>query len=357
MTTTTANVIYIGNFSSGLPDIDPNGTGSAENANALVSMTFDKTDMKMEQLTYHDGNSDGFVPFDGATGAGGEYVSYDLGGGTTAEPIDQAVWYDVTLTLSGGGTMNTSVMVIQTPSGETFVNEFSASLDGLTITDLQFTGVNNNLFGQTHTSRSIDGTVVCFAAGTLVRCPGGERPVEDLRPGDDVLSQSGAAQRILSMIHTPDGGFGANAPICFAPGAIGPGMPNRELRISPQHRVLCASQLVERMFSVPEVWLPAKRFLDLPGVTQDQGQPPVSYYHIELARHDVLIAEGAPVESCLIGEQARKALPKSALKLFPATASPCRPVPDGHKQRNFVVRLKKNCKPINDGNRLSLTPA
>ena len=45
--------------------------------------------------------------------------------------------------------------------------------------------------------------------------------------------------------------------------------------------------------------MPAKELLNATTIRQDTAAARVVYYHVELARHDVIFAEGAPVETYL----------------------------------------------------------
>jgi hypothetical protein len=72
-----------------------------------------------------------------------------------------------------------------------------------------------------------------------------------------------------------------------AAGAFGPGAPSRDLFLSPDHAVFVDDMLV-----------PIKELLNGTSIRQvDRGV--VTYFHVELAQHDVLLAEGLPAESYL----------------------------------------------------------
>jgi hypothetical protein len=79
------------------------------------------------------------------------------------------------------------------------------------------------------------------------------------------------------------------APVRIAAGALGGGLPRRDLRVSPEHGLL-----------LDRVLVPARLLLGLPGVAQDGPWRRLArYVHLELDRHDLLLAEGAPAESWL----------------------------------------------------------
>ena len=76
-------------------------------------------------------------------------------------------------------------------------------------------------------------------------------------------------------------------PVRIRAGAFGAGMPHTDLFLSPDHAVHVGNVLVPAGYLINGttiVQVPADR---------------VDYYHVELPRHDVLLAEGLAVESYL----------------------------------------------------------
>lgn len=134
---------------------------------------------------------------------------------------------------------------------------------------------------------------VCFAAGTLVATARGEVAVEDLRVGDLVVTVGGdaALQPVVWLGHTrmniarhPNPA--AAAPILITAGALADGVPHRDLRVSPEHAMFLDGCLV-----------PAKHLVNGASIVQEVWCPEVTYWHVELATHSVLVAEGALSES------------------------------------------------------------
>lgn len=162
--------------------------------------------------------------------------------------------------------------------------------------------------------------VPCFTAGTLIACPGGLRPVEELGPGDLVLTRDHGARAILWSGAARTAGTGAFAPVRFAPGALG---NVRDLFLSPQHRVLLSGWRVKLLFGEDEVLVAAKDLVGAPGITREE-RADVTYVHLLLASHDILEAEGAPAESLHLGPYIAGQLPAPARAeietLFPALA-------------------------------------
>ncbi|WP_289043695.1 Hint domain-containing protein [uncultured Aliiroseovarius sp.] len=211
---------------------------------------------------------------------------------------------------------------------------------------------------------SIDvATVVpCLVAGTMVATPDGARPVQDLGVGDLVLTADHGAQPIRWI-----GGRELNLrdlllspklhPVRIKAGALGQGMPTRDLCVSPQHRMLVRSPVARRMFGGDEVLIAAKKLVGMPGIYVDDVSESVTYYHVLLDDHQVIFAEGAPTESLFTGPQALKGLGKAAydeiVTLFPELAEPTyRPAmarlsPTKGAQINTLVRRHvDNDKPL-----------
>lgn len=70
----------------------------------------------------------------------------------------------------------------------------------------------------------------------------------------------------------------------------------RDLIVSPQHRVLFQGYRAELLFGESEVLVAAKHLIDGMDVTQDEAES-VTYVHILFDQHEVIFAEGAATES------------------------------------------------------------
>lgn len=203
------------------------------------------------------------------------------------------------------------------------------------------------------------GLVMCFAAGTRIcTVEGREQRVETLRPGQNVRCNDGTSQKILWVGSSPVtqaqlARHSELRPIRFAAGSLGSGLPRRDLWVSRQHRMVVSSAIVERMFGVRDVFIPAFRLVGLPGIDVDLGSREVTYIHLLLEGHQVVLAEGAPSESLLLGDQAVSTLsPFAAAELYHSfmdtafEVSPACPIPPGQRQRQLVERHRKNGKPL-----------
>ena len=168
-----------------------------------------------------------------------------------------------------------------------------------------------------------DDDPVCFVTGTLIATPEGARPVEDLRPGDLVLTADHGAQPVLWCASSPIPAAGDAAPsrrpICIRAGAFGPGRPARDLLLSPQHRVLLRAPLLALCHGVAEALAPVHALAPhyaAPAHTLPEG---ARYHHILLPAHAVLLANGLPCESLYPGGVALASLGRAARRrLFAA---------------------------------------
>ncbi len=134
--------------------------------------------------------------------------------------------------------------------------------------------------------------VPCFAAGTRIDTPRGSVPVERLRVGDEVRLAHGGAARVRWLgrrtLRTAGHARPADVmPVRIAAGAFGPGIPRRAVMLSPDHAVYVGGVLI-----------PVRYLLNGATIAQCRVRW-VTYHHVELDRHDVLLAEGLPAESYL----------------------------------------------------------
>ena len=129
--------------------------------------------------------------------------------------------------------------------------------------------------------------VPCFAAGTRILTAAGEVAVEALRVGALAPVGSGALRRVRWIGRTCVSGDNAAAPVLVRADAFAPGAPVRAVALSPDHAVCVEGALV-----------PARLLVNGTSIVRAQRQS-VVYYHVELERHDLLVAAGLAAESYL----------------------------------------------------------
>lgn len=165
----------------------------------------------------------------------------------------------------------------------------------------------------------------CFTRGTLIDTPHGPRPVEELRAGDEVLTVDMGVQRILwagsKRIDLTGAASDARLrPIRVTAGSIAPGVPERDLLVSPMHRILIDGPEAQLFFGQSEVLAAAKHLVNGDTIYVDP-QDEVEYIHLLFARHQILTSEGLVSESFYPGGVGLSAFDIAAreevLSLFP----------------------------------------
>ena len=155
----------------------------------------------------------------------------------------------------------------------------------------------------------------CYAAGTHISTPDGDMVVEELAVGDTVFAQFAGYTTIKWIGHRhvhcsrhpkPERVW----PVRVQAGAFHDGVPYRDLWLSPDHAVF-----------VDGVLIPVRLLINGTTIMQ-QAVERVTYFHVELPRHDVLLAEGLPAESYLdTGNRAMFADAGVAMMLHPDFAT------------------------------------
>jgi hypothetical protein len=233
-----------------------NGVGIAfAGAGGLLDFTADSSTVLTGELT---SIISGF-------GSGASIVEF---GALIYNPLDTESYDDGALTIADGTTAIAELALDASPDYGGF-NLMAGPADQLEVT-----------------------AVPCFAAGTRLLTDRGAVAVEALEIGDHVLTADGGSapitwtglRRVDCHRHCEPG---AVLPVCVAAHAFGEGLPARDLFLSPDHAIFAENVLV-----------PIKHLVD-GGAIRQVDMARVTYVHIELARHDILLAEGLPVESYL----------------------------------------------------------
>ncbi|WP_300018826.1 Hint domain-containing protein [uncultured Roseobacter sp.] len=149
-------------------------------------------------------------------------------------------------------------------------------------------------------------TPICFTPGTLIATPQGERLIEDLRPGDKVITRDNGIQDIswkgtrgLTGVELTR--HSHLKPIRISKGALGGGLPERDMLLSPNHRVLVCSDKTALYFEEREVLVAAKHLTGMPGIKTAEV-PWTTYIHIMFAQHEVVLSNGTWTESFQPGD-------------------------------------------------------
>ncbi len=141
----------------------------------------------------------------------------------------------------------------------------------------------------------------CFAAGTLIATPRGEMSAELLKAGDKVVTRDNGIQQIRWV--------GQNAlswrdlqtlphlkPVLIREGSLGDGLPDRDMMVSPNHRILVSNQLTALHFDESEVLVAAKHLIGGLGMREINSFG-TTYIHFLFDRHEILLSNGCWSES------------------------------------------------------------
>ncbi len=183
--------------------------------------------------------------------------------------------------------------------------------------------------GTTMTFSEIENVIPCFTPGTTIATPRGERLVEELQVGDKVITRDNGIQEIAWVGHKAMNGrqLAANPhlkPILIKAGSLGQGLPERDMLVSPNHRVLVASDKTQLYFEEREVLAAAKHMTGADGIHAVNVMQ-TTYVHFMFERHEVVLSNGAWTESFQPGDYSLKGIGNSQrneiLELFPELAT------------------------------------
>ena len=218
---------------------------------------------------------------------------------TTTFPVGTQVQAELTQTFSNG--FETVAIRVNTPAtrlvtvGYTFIDP-----GGNPTVPPPGTELGTVTGGSSNGTTPID-EVACFTDGALLRTGRGDVAVEHVAVGDLLWTKSSGLCPVVWIGHQhisrADLWLNRNIrPVLLFPEALG---ANRRLLVSPQHRFLIGGPMVQLLFGVEEVFVPAIAYCDV-GLGR-QVLPPngVTYRHVGLEPQAAIYAEGIWTESLL----------------------------------------------------------
>ncbi|MDT8326628.1 MAG: Hint domain-containing protein [Roseovarius sp.] len=171
--------------------------------------------------------------------------------------------------------------------------------------------------------------VTCFTQGTAITTLAGKRPVETLRPGMRVLTRDRGFQPVIwsgrrcieaqELAATPD-----LCPVLIHKGALGSGLPERDLLVSPGHRMLSTDPAHRAPTGETETLIEARALLGRPGITRARPAQ-LCYIHLAFDHHEIILSENTWSESFHIGPVTALALSSDHRSHLLATC----PAPNG----------------------------
>ncbi|KIN65227.1 putative hemagglutinin/hemolysin-related protein [Sulfitobacter noctilucicola] len=251
---------------------------------------------------------------DTMTGGAGQDVFEDVGPGDVIDGGSGPVDMD-TLDLTGSKPEGGSFDIVFTSDDEEdgVVNYFDA--DGEDAGQLVF--------------EEIETIIPCFTPGTKIATPKGERLVEELKVGDRVITRDNGIQEIrwVGARDMTGAEFEKAAhlkPVLIRQGALGNDLPERDMMVSPNHRVLVANDKTALYFEEREVLVAAKHLTGLEGVDIVDVSH-TTYIHVMFDQHEVILSDGSWTESFQPGDMSLagigNAQRQEILELFPELAT------------------------------------
>ena len=215
--------------------------------------------------------------------------------GTLAGPGTVSLAAGITLDVASTGTLAAPVTGL---AGGTIELAGTAATYGalsggmLTLTGGPTLAVPGLAYARVSQANSNTYITACFASGTKIQGELGPVPVEALRQGDRVLTASGRLAPVRWLGHRrTDLARHPNPhdvmPVRVRAGAFADAAPARDLILSTDHAVFVEGRLV-----------PIRHLVNGVSIVQET-RPAITYWHVELDRHDIILAEGMPCESFL----------------------------------------------------------
>jgi len=218
-------------------------------------------------------------------------IDSPAGGTFAASPV-----LDFHAFFSGAGsvTQQGQILAIRANGGNT---QDSTTLTApLGASSIAFSISTSTIFGIGFVLQNLTTDIACFLAGTRISTPSGFVEVQELRVGDEILTAKGGRpsrvkwlgqQKISPDLLRPE----QVNPICVTAGALGAGVPSRDLFLSSDHALFVEGMLVNAGALVN-----GGSIYQLGRMTKN-----FSYYHVETEAHELLLAEDCPAETYLDG--------------------------------------------------------
>jgi hypothetical protein len=190
---------------------------------------------------------------------------------------------------------------------------------------VDFLDANGDLIGSLQFS-GIEEIIACFTAGTRIAALGGEMAIEDIAKGTKILTRDHGYQTVVwtgsremnlaELVKNPD-----LRPVRIAAGALGPNRPQRDMMVSPKHRILFIGPRAEILFGEAEVLILATHLVGQPGITRAVPVSDIASHYILFEEHELVMGDGIWSESFQPGiatlQGLNQAQRQEILSLFP----------------------------------------
>lgn len=135
-----------------------------------------------------------------------------------------------------------------------------------------------------------------------IATPQGQRALSDIRPGMSVTTVDGGTERAIGKLARQVPAVGLFRPIRLLAPYFG---LTRDILVAGHQQVMISSGDIEYALGAETALVPAEMLLGRDGAQPEYGVRLVVYHQLVLARHDIMLAAGAPVASCYLARLRR----------------------------------------------------
>jgi hypothetical protein len=149
-----------------------------------------------------------------------------------------------------------------------------------------------------------DQNIPCFTAGTLIATRDGQKRIDDLRLGDHVITRDSDFIQVQAISQQSYSRAKKRLNTDFRPIVIPAGTfcNSRDLHLSPTHRLMVTDNQAELLFGSSEVFVAAKTALEYAWAHQQPADFDVTYFHILLTTHELVLVEAMCAESLFLSD-------------------------------------------------------
>lgn len=158
-----------------------------------------------------------------------------------------------------------------------------------------------------------------LASGSLIATPQGTRPIETLRPGDQVLSSDGNVHAVRHVASRMVPAMGLMRPLTLRAPFLG---LSRDLVIGPHQRLIISGGDTEYLYGEDAVMIQARHLRHFRAASWAKTGPLIRYHALLLDSHECLSVQGVCVETLFVGPMVPDILRTTVLSSMPPLSVP-----------------------------------